>query len=205
MDKQKIEKIILVVLVVVAGFYLYWTYLFQPQWSTLTRTNQEIAARTTYLNRLTSYQDSARLQQDLVKEQELGKQLSSRLPSTLDKPRISVEVYLLAKQQGVNPQSITFEPLQNKENHQELDFTFVVQGQITPILNMLSTLQQGSTLKYSLKNISLSTSEDQTTATLRLTAYSGLIQESKSAELADFLKENLGVGSPVELFRSPTK
>lgn len=205
MNKQKLEKIILIMIIAAAMFYSYWTYLFQSEWSVLKNINQQIVTRTTYLNRLISYNDPAKFQQDLAKEQDLGKQLSSRLPSTLDKPQISVELYLLAKQQGVIPQSITFEPLQNKGNHQEMDITFVGQGSPANILSMLGVLEHGSTAKYALKSLNLTTGKDQTTANIKLTAFSGQLQGSKSEELPDLMKGSSGVDNPASLFVPATK
>lgn len=205
MNKQKLEKIILIIILAAAMFYLYFIYLFQPEWNVIKNITQQINTQTTYLNRLVAYNDPVKLQQDLVKEQELGKQLSSRLPTTLDKPQISVELYLLAKQQGVIPQSVTFEPLQNKGNHQELDITFVGQGSAANILSMLGVLERGPAAKYALKSLNLTTGKDQTTANIKLTSFSGQLQGSKSGELPDFMKGSFGVDNPANLFAPTTQ
>lgn len=128
-------------------------------------------------------------------------QLKAKLPNRLDKPQIIVALYTLAKQHGVNPQSITFDQAQNKGAYQEMGISLSCLGKTADLLAMIHDLQFGAGQRLAVKSVNLSGSQGNMRADLKLTA-SALNGNSNvsGGDKPTFMNSPIGVDSPEKMF-----
>lgn len=203
MKKEQGQKIILAVLLGIGLVYLYANYLFLPQWKNIQRLQQQLTTRQGYYSRLLSYKhDPSGLQQQVQGLQSQLKESGGQNPIGLDKPQILVYLYSVAKHYAVVPQSVAFEPLQNKGFYQELPLTFVAKGKPSDVLAMIESLQQGVSPRLTTHSVSLKVDKGVMSVNLKLAAYAltggnGAVAQEKPA----FMYPPIGIGSVPQMFQ----
>lgn len=161
---------------------------------------QELTKRQTYYQKLQDAQSNlTALQKEAQDLQGKMQRQSSQIPGKLDNAQLLVDLYSAAKQKGVNPQSLTFDNVQNKESYQEIDMTFTCEGSPAAVLTLIQDLQHGSALQVAIRGVNLTLQKGVMKAELKLAAYtnSGLNgTQSKPA----FMNSSFGVDIPAKMF-----
>lgn len=201
LKKEQFEKILLAGIVIAGLIYSYVIYLFLPQRANLQIQSQELAKREAYYVRLEEVQSNLPQLQKEAQDLELElKRQSTQMPVKLDKAQLLVELYALAKQKGMSPQSLTFDNVQDKESYQEFDMTFTGEGSAASILNFLQELQHGSALQVAVRGVNLTTQKGVMKAELKLAAYGSLNSNLTPGDKPVFMNSPFGVDSPAKMF-----
>ncbi len=205
MKKAKKEKMEFMILVIVVLFGLgsaYYKFFFMPEWLVIQSSTQQLNAQKDHYRQLLGYQQNQDgLQQDIKTMETKVLQLNSQLPAQVDNPQRMVGLYNLAKQHSVTPQSIAFEQAQTKGAYQEMGMSFSCLGQTADILTLIQDLQFGGSQRLAIKSMNLSVSEGIMRAELKLTAYSSLGLSKGLPQRPSFMDSPIGVGSPTEMFQ----
>lgn len=201
--KKEQSQIILLVFILLFGFsYAYIKFLFQPQWMVIQNAeNQKLVLESQYQELLAYQSNQAGLEQEIKTLEAEVEQLNNQIPKGLDKPQLMVELYTLAKQHTVDPQSITFEQAQSIGAYQEMGMSFSCFGKSADLLALIHDLQFGESQRLALKSISLTGSQTNMRADLKLTAYASSINKRDSAQKPDFMNSPIGVDSPEKIFQ----
>ncbi|HVJ48878.1 type 4a pilus biogenesis protein PilO [Desulfitobacterium sp.] len=177
------------------------TYLFLPQWATLQAQSQELTKREAYYQKLQEAQSNLpQLQKEAQGLQSKMQQQSTQMHGKLDNAQLLVDLYVLAKQEGVNPQSLTFDSVQNIESYQEINMSFTCEGSPASVLTLIQNLQQGSSLRVAVRGVNLSTQKGVMKAELKLAAYSSPSSSLTPGTKPAFMKSSFGVDSPAKMF-----
>lgn len=202
MKKERLQIIILVGIILFGISYAYLKFLFLPQWTVIQgATNRLDSLENQYQDLLTYQRDQDGLEQEIKTLEAKVKQLNEQLPSQLDKPQLMVGLYTLAKQHAVNPQSITFEQAQTKGSYQEMGMSFSCLGKTTDLLAMIHDLQFGRNQRLGIKSISLTGSQQNMRAELKLTASASIGLSNDSTQKPAFMNSPLGADSPAKMFQ----
>lgn len=200
LKKEQFEKILLVGIIIAGVIYAYVTYLFLPQQVNLQIQSQELGQREAHYQKLEEAQSD--LSQIQIEAQDLQRKLqqSTQITENLDNPQILVKLYVLAKQQGVSPQSLTFDSVQKKESYKEVNMTFVCEGTPASVLNLLQDLQHGSSFQAAVRGVNLTTDKGVMKAELKLQAYTPLGINVTPSDKPVFMNSPFGVASPSQMF-----
>lgn len=202
MKKEKFQIIILICIIMFGISYAYLKFLFLPQWAVIQdSTNRRLSLENQYQELLSYQKNLSGLQQDIKTLKAKVNQLNDQLPNQLDKPPIMVGLYDLAKQHSVDPQSIAFEQAQTKGAYQEMGMSFSCLGKTTDLLALLHDLQFGESQQLAIKSISLTGSQQNMRAELKLTAYGSIGISKDSTQKPDFMNALFGVDSPEKMFQ----
>lgn len=203
MKKEKFEKILLLVMLASGLVYLYTTYYFLPQLDVLKTEFKQLAEQKAYYQQL-EY-DKANLPDLRQKIQTLESQrqeIGALVPTQLDKPQIMVDLYTDAKMRSVTPQSLSFEQIQNKGNHQELGLSLIGLGKPEDILGLIKDIQYTSKQKFAVQSVKLTTQQGIMRMELKLTGYALQGTTSNSPKLKpDFMNSPIGVDSAIKIFQ----
>lgn len=215
MNKEKIEKMALLSLVILGLVYVYNTYLFSPKWEATQKVKGQLIERQQYYQQLVSYQQN---RFDLEKSIESisieAEDLSAQIPPRLDNPQIMVDIYTSAKLYGVDPITLQFEQLQNKGSYEAVGMTFACKGNVDEVLNLISDFQNTALQKLSVQSVTLTAEKASTiintnpaaetiviTAQIKLTAYaSALGTANVNGPNPSFMSAQFGVNSTAEMF-----
>lgn len=186
----------------IAGvIYAYVTYLFLPQRATLQIQSQELTKREAYYLKLQDAQsDLPQLQREAQDLQRKMQQQSTQRLGKLNNAQLLVELYVIAKQQGVNPQTLTFDSVQAKESYQEISMTFTCEGSPASILALIQDLQHGPSLQVAVRGVNLSTQKGVMKAELKLAAYASPSSNLTPSDKPVFMNSPFGVDSPAQMF-----
>ncbi|TGE34197.1 hypothetical protein [Desulfosporosinus sp. Sb-LF] len=156
MNKEKIEKTALIILVVMGLVYAYFYYMFLPEWEVSQKIKGQLIERQQYYDKLASYQQN---KSDLEKNIEVMNtetiNLSAQIPPRLENPQIMVDIYNSAKLYGVDPNTLQFEPLQNKGSYQSVGMTFTCKGKVDDVLTMISAFGYTPLQKLSVQSVTI--------------------------------------------------
>lgn len=200
MKKEKLEAIALAVLLGLGLVYAYYTYLLSPEIETIKQKTGQLSERGTYYLRLQNYADNeAGLDKEIQTLEQEMKGLAAMAPARLDKPQIMVELYTLAKQKGVYPQTVVFAEPQTKAGYLELPLTFSCLGQPEPILSLISALVADQNSKLALQAVNLTQQQGTLRAELKLTGY--FSQDALPGEKPPFMNASFGVDNAAQLFQ----
>lgn len=201
MKKEQSQIILLIVIILFGLGYAYIKFLFQPQWMDIQiARDQQLALENQYQELLTYQRNQDGLEQEIKTLEAQVDQLNAQIPKRLNKPQLMVELYTLAKQHTVDPQSITFEQAQNKGTYQELGMIFSCFGKTADLLAMIHDLQFGESQRLAIKSISLTGSQANMRADLKLTASASSNKTNESSKKPDFMNSSIGVDSPDKMF-----
>ncbi|MDP4128042.1 MAG: hypothetical protein Q8912_14040 [Bacillota bacterium] len=165
MNKEKIEKTALVTLLVLGLLYAYYTYLFSPEWEVLQTVKGQLMERQQHYNQLASLQENmSALGKDIEAVSNEDKDLSAQIPPRLENPQIMVDIYNSAKLYGVAPNTLQFEPLQNKGSYQAVGMTFTCKGKVGDVLSMIIAFGNTSLQKLSVQSVAITAEKASTTA-----------------------------------------
>jgi Tfp pilus assembly protein PilO len=154
-NKEQMQKIALVAIVLFGIIYVYFSNILSPQWDKITQLEQQKLQRQALLQKLTIQKEHlAKLQQQISDDQVLIKKGSVKVPAAINKPQLTVDIYNLAKQHGISPDNLRFDKIQNKGTYQEMGIDFTGSGQITDILSFIRDIQKSQDL-ITIQNISL--------------------------------------------------
>lgn len=173
MQKEKLQKIVLVIIVGITLIYAYINYLLLPKWTLIQKQKEQLLNRQVYYGQLLTQQSNqAVLAKTITSLEDEGKDLTAQIPTQLDKPQIMADIYTIAKLHAVDPQTLKFEPLQNKGDHQELAMNLSYSGQTEDILSLIDDLEHTPLHKFALQSINLTVSKpvngtDKTNITLQ--------------------------------------
>ena len=202
LKKEKLQIILLIIFVISGLSYAYMTLLFSPEWTVIQNVTSQLHAQEKHYQELLTYQkDQSGLQQEIKTLETKVLQLNSQLPNRLDKPQIMVGLYTLAKQHLVYPQTIAFEPAQTKGTYQELGMSFSCLGKTSDILALIQDLQFGGTQRLAIKSISLTGSQGNMRAELKLTANASLGNSNAATQKPTFMNSPFGVDFPEKMFQ----
>lgn len=170
-NKEQIQKIALIVLLAFGALYTYGSMFLMPKWNQIQQLSEQFHARQAefeILVGLTSRQTEL-LEQMKNAEQQLLQE-SQKIPVSLDKPLLMMNLYNLAKQVAVSPESISFEQVQNKGFYQQITMKFVCIGSSANIINLIRELQSGHNL-IAIQNVNFSEQKGLIHLELTLNAY----------------------------------
>lgn len=199
MKKERLQVVILILIIMFGVSYAYVKFLFLPQWEVIQGGESRLASLENQYQELLNYQENDTKLAQEIKTYELKiQQLNTQLPRRLDKPQLVYGLYTLAKNHGVNPQSVSFEQMQDKGTYQEIGMSFSCIGKAKDILILIHDLQFGKNLRIALKSVSLTGSQENMQAELRLIAYASSSEEPD--QKSEFMNSSFGVDSPEKMF-----
>lgn len=188
-------------IVIAGGIYAYVAYLFLPQWETLQRQSQELRKREAYYLKLQDAQSNLpQLQQEAQDLKSKMQKQNTQMPGNLDNAQLLVDIYVLAKQKGVNPQSLTFDSVQKKESYQEINMSFTCEGLPASVLNLIEDLQHGPSFRAAIRGVNLSSQKGAMKAELKLAAYASLSSNLTPVDKPAFMNSPFGVTLPAQMF-----
>lgn len=200
MKKEKLEAGALVVLLGLGLIYGYYTYLLSPEIETIKQKTGQLTERGAYYQRLQNYAgNEAGLDKEIQTLEQEVKGLAVMVPARLDKPQIMVDLYTLAKQKGVYPQTVVFAEPQVKSGYQELPLTFSCLGQPDNVLSMISALVASPDSKLALQAVNLTQQQGVLRAELKLTGY--FSQDALPGEKPPFMNSSFGVDDAAQMFQ----
>ena len=150
--KQKNQIRILIALILIGGFYAYFEYLLMPQWQVLKHTSALFEERKAYLERLENT-DLTSLEQKVTELTLEEVNLRNSLPKTLDKPDIMLTIYNLAKINGISPQTLTYEPIQDEGQFYTMGMNFACTGPLENVFALVEQFRQGPKYVFTLDTI----------------------------------------------------
>lgn len=173
MNKQKNQILILAGVVIVGFLYAYIQYFFIPQWSVLKGKNAEVSERREYLTQLEeSYKVYPSLKEEVQSLKSEVSTLEKKVPVKLDKPDIMLTVYNLAKNNGISPKSLSYEPIKDEGNYLTMGMSFYCTGPAENIYTLVEKFLSGNKYIFALDSISLGQDESgSTSANMRIVAY----------------------------------
>ncbi|MCB8817976.1 type 4a pilus biogenesis protein PilO [Desulfosporosinus shakirovi] len=202
LKKEKLEKVILILFLIFGLVYAYITVLFLPEWTVIQSSTSQLNAQENHYQELLSYQNNqSGLQEEIKTLEAKVLQLNAQLPNRIDNPQLMVGLYTLAKQHSVIPQTLAFEQAQTKGAYQEMGMSFSCLGKTTDILTMVHDLQFGGGQRLEIKSISLTGTQQNMRADLKLTAYASLGSSGDSTQGPAFMNSSFGVDTPEKLFQ----
>lgn len=156
MNKEKIEKIALLILVIMGLVYAYNTYLFSPKLEVLQKAKGLLIERQQHYNQLvSSKQNLTDIEKDIETISNEAKDLSAQIPPRLDNPQIMVDIYNSAKLYGVDPSTLQFGQLQNKGSYEALELNFTCKGNVNDVLNLITAFQYTALQKLSIQSVTI--------------------------------------------------
>ncbi len=204
LDKAKIQKIVLLLLVGLGLLYLYYTYLFTPQWALIQQKNAQVHERESYYQNLASYiGKTAELEKEIQTLELQRKQLETQVAVTLDKPQIAFYLQTIAKQHSVDPQKVDFGQLQTKEFYQELGLTFSFLGKVTNVLSLIRDLQNSGGMRFVIQSVDFSAQTGSLQVVLKLALYNSLSPNSGNVPQVKppFMNYPFGTGTTDQMFK----
>ena len=202
MKKEKSQIILLVLIIMFGISYAYIKFLLLSQWTVIQEANNQLfTLQNNYQELLTYQKNQSGLQQEIKTLEEKVLQLNAQLPNRLDKPQIMVGLYTLAKQHSVVPQSVAFEQIQTKGASQELRMSLSCSGKTVDLLAVIDDLQFGGSQRLAIKSLSLTGSQQNMRAELKLMASGGLGNANALTQKPAFMNSQFGVDSPAKMFQ----
>lgn len=202
MNKEKIEKILFIALIIAGIGYVYYNYLLQPQLEVIQQKNAQLTKIQAHYLQLSNYaRNMAGLQQEIKAQEDQDKKLSSQLNNQINKPQVMVDLYSLAKTHGVTPQNIKFDALQDNGKYQQLGMLFSAQGNPADVLSMIQDLGTGN-LKVSVQGVNLVMQQGYMRADIKLADYAGKTAIGDAGLVKPpFMNAKFGVDSIPHLFQ----
>lgn len=202
MKKERLQVIILIVIIIFGISYAYFKFLFQPQWLIIQGDTDRLKSLQRQYQELLNYQKNRTgLQQEIKTYQNKVAELKTQMPNQLDKPQLMVGLYTLAKEHAVVPQSVVFEQVQTKGSYQEIEMSFICSGKPSDLLVMIHDLQFGGGQRLAVNSLRLTGSQGSMQADLRLTAFAGMGISNDLPRKPAFMNSSFGVDSPEKMFR----
>ena len=205
MQKEKVQKILLLLIVGFGLIYAYYTYLFGPQWLIIQQQAVKLSEREGYYQRLITYAgDISGINSQIQSFEAENKQLDTKIPARLDKPEILVYLYTVSKQHQVGPQKLDFGQQQNKDGYQEVALTFSASGKTSDVLSMIKDLQYSGTQRFAIQSVSLvPDKEEMLKADLKLTLFASSKANIENALKSKplFMNYPFGIGNIVQMFK----
>jgi type IV pilus assembly protein PilO len=172
MNKQKNQIIILLAVIFLGVLYAFIQYLFLPQWDILKEKSAHIAERQAYLKKLeendkilSSLKDQAL---DLTAQVSM---LDKKIPKKLDKPNIMLTIYSMAKNIGLSPKSLNYDPINDEGEFYSMGMNFFCAGSAENIYTFTEQFLNVDKYTFTLDSISISPGEGGVSANMRLVAY----------------------------------
>ena len=184
--------------------YLYYTYLFTPQWALIQQKSAQVHEREVYYQNLASYiGKSAELEKEIQTLDLQQKQLETKGIVTLDKPQIAFYLQTIAKQHSVDPQKVDFGQLQTKEFYQELGLTFSFLGTVTNVLSLIQDLQTGGNMRFAVQNVQISAQTGSLQVVLKLALYNPIVPNGGNVQKVKppFMNYPFGTGTTDQMFK----
>ncbi len=168
--KPKKSIIILIVLILGGGLYVYAHYFLMPQWQLLKQTSSLYAERQAYLERLEN-NDLAVLEKQVAELSLKESDLRNSLPPEIDKPDILLTVYNLAKDNGVSPQTLDYEPIKDEAGFFSMGMTFTCTGPLEKVFALVEQLRKETKYILIVDSMNLAEREGDYAVTMRLVAH----------------------------------
>ncbi|CAA7601572.1 Translation elongation factor EF1B/ribosomal protein S6 [Acididesulfobacillus acetoxydans] len=196
-NKERFQKIALVVLLAFGLLYSYTNYVVWPEWQHIQELGRQVKARQTEYQRLLELKTrQAAVEQALTAAEAKVRGESSKVPALLDEPRLTVDIYSLAKRDGLSPESLRFYTVQHKGNVQEVKLDFVGSGQTAAVLGFIEDIRQSRDL-LAIRGVNLTVDKGLMKIGLTLTAYAS---GGGTAIRAPFMNAPPGISSVVKMF-----
>ncbi|NLI91836.1 MAG: type 4a pilus biogenesis protein PilO [Peptococcaceae bacterium] len=172
MNKQKNQILFLAAVIVLGILYAYVQYLFIPEWGVLKQKTAQVSERQAYLTRMeNSYKDFSALKQQSSSLKAQVSVLDKKVPKKLDKPDIMLTIYNLAKNNGLSPKSLTYEPIKDEGQYLTMGMNFSCTGPAENIYTLVDQFLKGNKYIFALDSISFTSNKDGSTANMRIVAY----------------------------------
>lgn len=199
--KEKMEKIVLLLIVSAGLIYAYTTYFLFPKLEQIHSVVEIRNERQNYYQQLLNDRDNlTSVQKETQRLEEREKELSAQIPAQIDQPQLMVDLYTLAKSRGVLPQSLAYESIQNKGTYQVVGLTFISLGKPADILGMIKDIQQMPKQKIAILSVNLSTQQGVMRAELKLTGYA-MNSSTRKGQKPDFMNVPVGVDTAGKMFQ----
>lgn len=200
MKKEKVQIIALAVLIGFGLIYAYYTYLLSPEIRVIKQKTGQLAQRQEYYLRLQNYaKNETGLDQEIKTLEQEIKGLKTKPTGHLDKPQIMVDLYALAKEKGVYPQTVAFAEPQVKSGYIELPVTFTSLGQPGNVLGMIATLVAQKNSNLAVQAVNLTQQQGVLRAELKLTGFYS--DDMPPAAKPSFMNASFGVDNPAQMFQ----
>lgn len=201
MKKETFEKILLVALITGGLGYSYVTYLLSPQLSRLESLNNELQTKVQHYEQLLSYEGDWTTLEEEIKRLHIQKsELTAEVPSSLDKPRLMLHIYSIARAAQVESISLTFEPIINSGDVQSMVMNYSGQGKISDLLSFTKKIQYEETPRLGIQSIALVNQSGNVKADIKLVAYASKLQgEEASSQVPS--PEDPGLTSIEQMFQ----
>lgn len=182
MKKETFEKILLVALITGGLGYSYLTYLLEPQLNRLESLNNELQGKVQHYEQLRRFEGNrASLEEEIERLLVQENELAAEVPLTLDKPRLMLHIYSIARAAQVESISLTFEPIKNSGDVQSMVMNYSGQGKISDVLSFTKKIQYEETPRLGIQSIALVNQSGRIKADIQFIAYASKIQEEEAS------------------------
>lgn len=172
MKKERIQLLILSLIIIAGLTYAYIQFLLIPEWNNIQTKSTYLQENQDYLQELkTGYEKFSLLKKEAEELESQEKKLNERSPQQLDKPTLMMYIYNTSKQMGLQPLNLAFEPLNEKEGYFQMGMSFSCRGSENNIYNFLDKLRIEQSHKFSLDSINMNSQGDTRSVNMRLVAY----------------------------------
>lgn len=201
-NKEQIQKLVLLLLIVFAILYSYANYVFFPQVNHILELRRQVIQSQALLQQLTYFnKNSGMLEQQILSAQEQVKKGSEQVPAQLDKPQLAVDVYDMAKLHGVSSETFRFDKIQSQGTYQMMGMNFVGSGQASNILGFVQDLQTSKDL-LAVQGITLTANQGSMHVEVAIMAYATSGVVITPAEKPPYMNFPFGINSLLQLFGS---
>ncbi|MHB8124020.1 MAG: hypothetical protein ACYDEJ_00020 [Desulfitobacteriaceae bacterium] len=203
MKKEKVQKIMLLIIILFGIAYSYYTYLFIPEWSVIQSSTAQLQDRQSYYQRLLGYSAKvSEIDNEMKTLDAQRKQLISQSSSKLDKPQLLVYLYNIVKQSQVVPENVTFGQPLDKGTYQELPLTLTCSGKVNEVLSLIQNLQYSGTQRFAIQSTKLSDQLGTLQVELKLTVYVPVLPEigTEPGPKPPYMIYPFGTGTTAQIF-----
>ncbi|AGA69891.1 Tfp pilus assembly protein PilO [Desulfitobacterium dichloroeliminans LMG P-21439] len=180
MSKESRQLILLLILVTIGLSYSYYTYLFAPKWTEIQGLQHYIEERQSRYTSLLGYQErSSSLQREVAQLETKYNTLRNQIPQKIDKPKLVVDLYTVAKMNQVQPQAVTFESLEAIDSYVTQSLTFTCLGNRQGIINMINDIQRSEGQRFNLESMNFTNDKGILHGEIHLIAYAGKAGEEQ--------------------------
>jgi len=170
--KYKIKVVILFLIISCIILYVYANYYFVPKWGIIQQQKIVLNEKKSYLEKLQlNYAKLSELQYEVNELNIQNIELDKKISEEVKKPEITKYLYTLSKNNGIVPEDLSFEPIQENEGSYSLGMNLNFTGSIANIFKFVNLLQKDTKYQIVLDTINLNKTDALVSANVRIVAY----------------------------------
>ncbi|WP_242662095.1 hypothetical protein [Desulfitobacterium hafniense] len=178
MNKESKQLILLLTLITAGLIYGYYTYLFTPKLADIQSLKQFLQERQSRYALLLGYKEkNASLYGEVAQLEAKYHNLKEQIPQEIDKPKLLIDLYTLAKINQVQPQTVTFGSLQTTDSYVTQSLTFSCLGTQQGIINMINDIQLSEDQRFTLESLNFTNDKGIFSGEINLIAYASTIKQ----------------------------